>query len=439
MIPDEDVDCPGGIDFVTLGMFIIGKYTLQNHSSIVADVCRSLKPKDNSDDIEYGPSVPRVRDAMGGAGAYSALGARIFSPSPLSSSVAWIVDQGSDFPTGLDVAIDAWSTTALKRRDESRLTTRGWNGYEGPAEKRAFKYLTPKKRITTDDLTPEMLLSRSFHLICSPLRCQDLIHTITSRRRALTDPGQVYTKPLFIWEPVPDLCVPDELLNCTNTLPLVDICSPNHSELAGFMGEDGVDPETGGVCRRSVERACEQLLASMPLQSYALVVRAGAEGCFIAKNGGRKGRRGTRVRKTLPRGSLQPDTDMEALFAGLVQDEEGLVARDDIEIDPGTECWIPAYHQDQKNVVDPTGGGNAFLGAMSVALARGRPLEAAAACGSVAASFAIEQVGMPLLTMSNDGDEMWNGVRVRERLEAVEEKRTIDGRILGYDDHLTAL
>lgn len=370
----------------------------------------------HTDDIEFSPPAPPVRNVLGGAGSYSALGARLFSPPPLSSTVGWVVDQGSDFPPALASLVDSWSTAAVVRRDPHRLTTRGWNAYHGAAEQRAFKYLTPKKRITADDLTPPLLLSRSFHLICSPTRCQELVTDIISRRKALASCCN-YSRPIFVWEPVPDLCTPDELLNCTNTLPLVDVCSPNHAELAGFMGDDGIDPETGSLSTLAVERACEQLLASMPLQSYSLVVRAGDRGCYIAKNGGRKSKRTSRPRKAYARGGLQPDTDMEALLAGLLQDQDGLIARDEIEVDPGTERWIPAYHQDHPDkVVDPTGGGNAFLGGLAVALARGQPLEDAAAWASVAASFAIEQVGMPVMATDRDGNETWNGDSVRQRL-----------------------
>lgn len=366
-----------------------------------------------------------MKDILGGAGSYSALGARLFSPPPLSPTVGWIVDKGSDFPPPIAALIDSWNTSALIREDHDRLTTRGWNGYEGGDQKRAFRYTTPKKRLTADDLTPELLQARSFHLICSPLRCQELVAEIKSRRRATarhdSDP-----RPIFIWEPVPDLCTPDELLNCTNTLPVVDICSPNHSELAGFMGDDGLDPETGEISTLAVERACEQLLASMPLQSFSLVIRAGHKGCYIAKNGGRKrqanpGATGKRRKKQYQRGGLQPDTDMMALFAGLLQNEDGLIAHEEIEVDPGIEKWIPAYHEESSKVVDPTGGGNAFLGGMAIALARGQTLEHAAAWGSVAASFAIEQVGMPLLDVGCSGEtaspESWNGVIVDERLK----------------------
>lgn len=223
-----------------------------------------------TDEIEYLPPKPPLKGVLGGAGTYSALGARLFSPAPdLSRSVGWIVDQGSDFPSSIKSTIESWETGALFRSDTSRLTTRGWNGYVSSAEpdRRAFKYVTPKKRLTGRDLAGTPLLqSKAFHMVCSPDRCRELVNEITTLRKKEAAPG-TYVRPLFIWEPVPDLCTPDELLNCTNTLPLVDVCSPNHAELAGFMGGDGIDPETGGIDAAAVERSCEQLLASMPSQN----------------------------------------------------------------------------------------------------------------------------------------------------------------------------
>lgn len=448
--------------------------------------------------------------------------------------------------------IESWSTSVLLRHDPSRLTTRAWNGYDGPSENRAFRYKTAKKRLTPEDLPvptpipspsqsapstpgpqrlmglsapqpatpnpPPLLAARSFHLICSPSRCRDVVtNLISARREAGISPSR---PPFIVWEPVPDSCSPDELLACTNALPLVDVCSPNHAELAAFMGDAdrGVDPVTGKVCKQSVERACEQLLASMPLQSYALVVRAGDAGVFICRNGGRKRKDPTRgagggkdanassqpqsgpqqppstkkrVKKEYIRGGLRPDTDMMALFAGLAQEEDGAIAREEIEVDPGVERWFPAYHAppptrtdgeegadsagqqqgsasgsngsgaaahnyivtitDNDNintnnsdlgtkfnvngsrpigshgnpkVVDPTGAGNAFLGALSVALARGRSLEEAALWGSVAASFVIEQVGVPKLGWDDrdGGSETWNGERVADRLRHLAER-----------------
>ncbi|ERT02983.1 carbohydrate/purine kinase [Sporothrix schenckii 1099-18] len=429
---DESEESPSVLaDFVTMGMFII-------------------------DEIEYLPPKPPVRDILGGGGAYAALGARLFSPAPdLSRTVGWVVDKGSDFPKAMADLIDSWETAVVMRSDPDRLTTRGWNGYDA-AERRAFRYMTPKKRLTAEDLPPSLLTARAFHILSSASRCRDLVEDIKARRRkAITALGPdasatagILARPYFIWEPVPDRCTPDELLDCTNTLPVVDVCSPNHTELASYMGDPhcGMDPETGKPSKAAVERACEQLLSAMPLQSYALVVRAAEYGCYVAKNGGRRFLRSDKnaapkkeapPKKAVPKqdlhGGLRPDIDMEALFAGLMQDEEGSIARDEITFDAGVEVWIPAVSGEaaeaagggaesiagkKLQVVDPTGGGNSFLGGFTVALARGKSLDEAAAWGNVAASFAIEQVGVPVLGQDADGQETWNGVRVEDRYSA---------------------
>jgi len=258
-------------------------------------VFKYISDVNHPDEIHYLPPVPSVYDILGGAGSFSALGARIFSPPPLSRTVSWIVDKGSDFPVSIATEIAAWDTSCIVRDDPSRLTTRGWNGYD-EHQNRAFRYTTPKLRLDEHSLTPELLFSKSFHLICSPSRCTDLVRSILRRRKAI-NPGA--DKPIFIWEPVPDLMTPDELLNTTNALPYVDICSPNHKELAALMGDpdEGLDPATGEISAAAVERACEQLLGSMPLQTFALVIRCGEKGCFVAKNGGRSRRPSIAKRK----------------------------------------------------------------------------------------------------------------------------------------------
>ncbi|CAK7211536.1 hypothetical protein SBRCBS47491_001158 [Sporothrix bragantina] len=430
---------PDGVaDFVTMGMFIV-------------------------DEIEYLPPKPPVRDILGGGGAYAALGARLFSPAPtLSRTVGWVVDKGSDFPEAMGDLIESWKTAVIMRYDPDRLTTRGWNGYD-EAERRAFRYMTPKKRLTAEDLPPSLLTARAFHILSSASRCRDLVEDIKSRRRKAIDAlgpdhpsaAAILARPYFIWEPVPDRCTPDELLDCTNTLPVVDVCSPNHTELAAYMGDPhkGMDPETGKLSKAAVERACEQLLSAMPLQSYALVVRAAEHGCYVAKNGGRRHLRSDKSKiaeapkkeeeqkpaapKQDLHGGLRPDIDMEALFAGLMQTEEGSIAREEVEIDAGVELWIPAVSGEaaetgaeiensdsapskKLEVVDPTGGGNAFLGGFTVAVARGKSLDEAAAWGNVAASFAIEQVGVPVLGEDAEGHETWNGVHVDDRYAAYE-------------------
>lgn len=477
------------------------------------------------DEIHYPPPRPSMYNILGGAGTYSALGARLFSlaVNHQSQRVAWIVDIGSDFPTTPLETIKSWQTSAILRHDETRLTTRGWNSI-APSGYRDFKYLTEKKRLDAEDLVdPAILRSKSFHFICSPDRCVELVASIQAKRKAL---DSKMTRPIYIWEPVPGCMVSEELLNLTRALPYIDICSPNAAELGQLLGyaSEEVESASGDANPDFVETATTQLLESMPLSSYAIVVRCGKSGLYVGKNGGRSSRvsffeaeaevsgeedatetnkekpskdAGKRVKlsrslKTFTantlsaptpavkpakhmHGGLTADTDMMALFAHLdtanndsdedyeTDDDEdneeevrtttrrgaddepdseipivqlsqhfssstqeqsdGEDSKLPLEIHPdyGMSLWLPAYHTSIDKVVDPTGGGNAFLGGLAVSLARGKGLETACAWASVAASFAIEQVGMPLLK-SDNGKELWNGSDVWERLRSFQER-----------------
>jgi len=227
-------------------------------------------------------------------------------------------------------------------------------------------------------------LAKSFHLICNPTRCINLVTNILAERNKILQGCASLDGPplpLFIWEPVPDRCTEDEKKNMYQALKFVDVLSPNYVELSGFYG--GSPGPRGEIDRGFLRSMCaDALLKGFGIQrNGAVVIRAGSEGCFVATH--------------------------------------------------RMEEWFPAYHKPPKDpqagpngrVVDPTGGGNAFLGGLSVGLVRAgcgsglENLEAAAAFASVAASFAIEQVGMPTLTRSLDESELWNSVSVAGRLD----------------------
>ena len=180
--------------------------------------------------------------------------------------------------------------------------------------------------------------------------------------------GEEHDAPLFVWEPVPDLCTPEELENCREALKMVDYVSPNHEEMAGFYGASGNHGEH--VDRALIEQCAVAWLPNCKdgAKLKAVVVRAGKDGCLVANR-------------------------------------EGMTTR-----------WIPVYHQNSDKVIDPTGGGNAFLGGLAIGLTRGTTVEEAAVLGSIAASFAIEQVGVPKLTVDTN-DERWNDERAEDRLE----------------------
>jgi sugar/nucleoside kinase (ribokinase family) len=242
----------------------------------------------------------------------------------------------------------------------------------------AFKYLTPKLRLDHNSLTASHLLAGSFHLICGPARCIELVTQIMFLR----DKNGAKSRPIFIWEPVPDLCIPEHLDECFEALTYVDIVSPNHVELGAFFNRDTTLASSGEINEGIVEELSDIFLKSGigPGSTGCVVVRCGRRGCFVT----------------------HPDI-------------------------PVQDRWLPAFHasgvvgEQNSKVADPTGGGNAFLGGLSVGMVRaasktgGNRLREAAIWGTIAASFAIEQIGMPILGEDEQG-ETWNGVRVWERV-----------------------
>ena len=240
--------------------------------------------------------------------------------------------------------------------------------------KAAFRFMTPRVRVDETHLTESMLLSRSFHLVCNPDRCIDLVNGIRVKRKAIClEKHCDVPEPYFIWEPMPDSCTPNMLESILRATQHVDVISPNHTELAALFAETGSvrTPNTQEVL---MEIWCRDLLSrGFDNNNGIVVVRCGRKGCYIRSRGERK--------------------------------------------------MVPAYHDSKSGAtkaVDPTGAGNTFLGGFSIGMIS-KPLpglsqlETAAIHGTVAASFAIEQVGLPELS-TNGEQELWNGQEVQLRL-----------------------
>ena len=314
--------------------------------------------------------------------------------------ISWIVDKGSDFPQGLPAIIGSWGTSVVYRTDLSRLTTRAWNGY-GPDEHRNFKYLTPKLRLDENSLSDSQLASNAFHMVCSPVRCISLATGLELRRKSL-DP-QPSSRHRIVFEPIPERALPSEMDNLKLSMRLVDILSPNAEELAGFFRDTGVQTQS--------EMADLILYSGIGMDGKgALIVREGKDGATVY-----------------------------------------------------TREWsvhLPAYHTavSANMVKDPTGGGNAYLGALAMGLSRkvdpdfgvldealattlnglqqfdscARTLLYAAIYASVAAGYVIEQAGMPFLSVSEGRkDELWNGECFASRIGKyiARERQTITGSL----------
>ena len=227
-----------------------------------------------------------------------------------------------------------------------------------------FEYLTPKLRIDADDLTVELLASLTFHLVGTPTRAISMVNNIMSRRKEQGIKG----RPMFLWEPVPGRCSPEEWNDCIKAMELVDVISPNVNEASGFLGKIVDEEQPFENFKVQVEEISREYVSHQIGLNGAAVLRCGKHGCFVATR-----------------------TEMK---------------------------WLPAYHQSPEKVVDPTGGGNAFCGGFCVGWVRsGGDFIKAAEYGSIAASFIIEQYGLPRLEVDCDG-EKWNGNTIKCRQEA---------------------
>lgn len=170
--------------------------------------------------------------------------------------------------------------------------------------------------------------------------------------------GQIY-----VWEPVPTQCIPSQYESLRSVVEKhhVHVLSPNALEAAALVGKP--EPTT----KDEVE--------ALDLEHFqfaqCIVLRCGSLGSYL---------RNEHIKR-----------------------------------------WFPAYFaKHPERVIDPTGAGNAFTGAIGLALAQGFDWETTLAMASVAASFMIEQVGPPVYDSIAD---TWNGetgsVRMRHYLDKI--------------------
>lgn len=212
-----------------------------------------------------------------------------------------------------------------------------------------------------------LLASRAFHYLASP---EDL-QVRVSKLLALRAETGIHERPLIIWEPAPLSCRPENLEACLEAAALVDVLSPNHLELAKLFSE----PQSDVIDKKIIEELAVQCLnhGVGPDGRGTVIVRAGENGCFISNR------------------------------------------------NISSSWYDPFYttkpgEKPNENIVDPTGAGNAFLGSYAVGYLKTGSVIEAAFYGSVGASFALEQVGVPRLSIQ-DNEESWNGVNVLSRLE----------------------
>lgn len=228
-----------------------------------------------------------------------------------------------------------------------------------------------------------LLRSESFHFLAKP----DILRDSVTQLMSLREQNGHYPRPFIVWEPAPPFCSPEELEECVKASQLVHVFSPNHIEIAKFFGvaDNEILSESylEHLARLFLEKAAENGGDDLPL-----LVRVAERGAFI------------------------------------ISRSQSLIAR-----------WYPAFYGQEptisqspysaKKLVDPTGAGNAFLGAFTHGYQKTKSMHEAACRGAVASSFALEQLWLPGMTFARDGIELWNGEASRARLDQYKAKHLL--------------
>ncbi|KAJ5737821.1 uncharacterized protein N7483_002946 [Penicillium malachiteum] len=303
----------------------------------------------------------------------------------MSQALAWPLHIGNDFPTSIKDGLQSWETTLLIKESSGDLSTRGLLEYKdttfGPKD---FKYTTPVLNIDENSIAEtHILASKAFHYLATP---QD-IQTRVSNLLSLRQKAGILSRPLIIWEPAPLSCNPENLQVFLEAAHHVDILSPNHLELGRFFSRTCKDTST----KTDIEDLASTIMGNGvgPDKKGIILIRAGEQGCLIQS-------------WDLPSTWLPPFYDSES-----------------------------SSGQQAVGVVDPTGAGNAFLGGFGIGYIKTMDAVTAACFGTVSASMALEQIGMPTKTHSGDM-ELWNGTSVQERLRDYMSKNAVE-RSLGRD------
>ncbi|KAJ3464741.1 hypothetical protein MRS44_009527 [Fusarium solani] len=323
------------------------------------------------DEIRF-PSRETLYNVPGGSGLYATLGARIIQSRFTSTSIGCIVLAGYDFPESVVQTLSTWGLALQVKRVPNKLSTRGLLQYKDENfGLKEFQYVAPPLQPWPSDLdTSTLLNAQSFHFLAAP---DNLVKHVISLSSLRNDHG-LQRQHLIVWEPAPLSCNKEHLESHLQACCLVDVFSPNHLELEALV--HGKFEATSPFSRELI-RGYAQVFVNAGIGREgrgAIVVRCGEYGCLTMTNN-------------------------EAF-------------------------WLPPFYTAASpRTMDTTGAGNAFLGGFTVGLQTTNTLREAATLGTVAASFALEQIGLPQhVVASKLSAETWNGERVASRIAEFKER-----------------
>ncbi|KAF2622996.1 pfkB family kinase [Macroventuria anomochaeta] len=292
------------------------------------------------------PNKSPLLNVIGGSSTFVTLGLRLFAGCP--SSVGCLILAGSDLPPEVENEVRSWGTTLVLKKDATKPSSRGLLVYEddtfGP---KTFEYVTPPIRASPKGLEGTPLLNATaFHFFGRP---EEIIEQVPQLLYLREEQSPELPRPFIVWEPLPSSCTPTAIPDFHAACKLVDVISPNHLEFAAlFFWDRGHQSDGAGTLERLKNLGKVFVDSGIgPDGTGTMVIRAGADGALA-------------LRRNEP------------------------------------AVHVPAYyeHGDEK-VVDPTGAGNAFLGGYIAGWLREGDVREALCYGAVAASLALEQIGLP--------------------------------------------
>jgi len=217
--------------------------------------------------------------------------------------------------------------------------------------------------------------SQCYHFLGTPSTAQAFVSGISNLRKN----HSVTQKPIFVWEPEPRECNPENVHLITETAKMVDVFSPNHLELLRMFD---MSPASGAEdLKRLIEQAAQKLQAAGSGRQgrYIVIIRAADLGCMVQLTG---------------------------------QDSKWFPPYYEPTVSPGSTARVS-----HGAVLDPTGAGNAFLGAFGAEMARSGDQFLVVTHAIIAASFVVEQTGLPKIDGKDQAEhERWSGVGPRQRL-----------------------
>jgi sugar/nucleoside kinase (ribokinase family) len=260
-------------------------------------------------------------------------------------SIGLIVKAGHDFPSTLEQTFEQWNVDLHIMRESKTSSSRGRILYGQSPSERTYQRLTSPLPSTVVDLAATSMISAAcFHFFDIPETVNAQINEIMASR---VQQG-MHVRPLYVWEPQAKSCSPQSFEQHKAVAEKVDIFSPNHAELSLFFT---LSSNSAVVFEKAiVEEQARAFMPNSPSHPLCILIRCAEHGCFVlSKSSGRE-----------------------------------------------QSVWFPAFHlPGSDSVVDPTGAGNAFLGGAAMGYLQHGDFEVAAMKGSVAASFAVERVGLP--------------------------------------------